>query len=330
MSEENDVIQVVLAVYDPLGTYSRYAGIVVTSIFSNTQSKVHVTILHDTTLTDDNRRRFERTAERWKQSVSFIDVSEQILCIGAYLGKVPTTLSRGALFRLLTPKLLSVPKVIYLDCDIVVNLDLAELWTMPIGDFSLATVKDPWVPYYGPNERIRSRIMHYVPEEYFNSGVLLMNLQRIREKYDLVRDAHRFFTRYVHVATYVDQDCLNALFVKDVVFMDERFNRMLPMLPNDPNLNNSIIHFTGLKPWKVPENSDRAHLFWRTFSESEWSDQIVDTLLEAFKDQSLALYRSRDCVKLLLRRIPQHLRLDRFYKGLVILIKELALRIKIK
>ena len=117
------------------------------------------------------------------------------------------------------------------------------------------------------------------------------------------------------------------LFMEDVVFLDERFNRMLR---NDPNVDNSILHFTGSKPWKVPESSKRAHLFWRTFSESEWSDQIVDALLEAFRDQSLALYRSRDCVKLLLRRAPQHLRFDRFYKGCVILIKELALQIKIK
>ena len=47
-------VHVVLAVYDPKGTYSQHAGVVMTSIFENTQSPVGVHILHDETLTEDS------------------------------------------------------------------------------------------------------------------------------------------------------------------------------------------------------------------------------------------------------------------------------------
>jgi lipopolysaccharide biosynthesis glycosyltransferase len=292
-----------------------------TSIFSNTQSRVHVTILHDATLTADNRRRFERTAERWKQGVSFVDVTERLLGFSAYADRVRADLTRGALFRLLIPEILPVSRVIYLDCDTVVNLDITDLWAAPMGNFSLAAVKDAWVRHRS-NEKIRRRIMGYDTEEYFNSGVLLMNLQRIREKYDLARNAHDTFMRYAHAITGADQDCLNVLFAKDVAFLDERFNRILR---NDPVLDDSIIHFTGVKPWKIPHNSHRHHLFWTTFSESEWSDQMNAALLEALQNRSLDLFRTRECARDLLRRIPLHFA---FYEGWILLARELAFRIR--
>jgi lipopolysaccharide biosynthesis glycosyltransferase len=329
MSQEKDVIQIVLAVYDPAGTYSRYAGIVMTSIFSNTQSKVHVTILHDSTLSADNRRRFERTGERWKQSVSFVDVGERILRFGALLNNtVATVLTRGALFRLLSPELLSVPKVIYLDCDIVVNLDIADLWAVSMGNFSLAAARDQGIPYFSRNETLRRRIMRYASEEYFNSGVLLMNLQRIREKYDLAQDACNIFERYAHVISYADQDCLNILFAKDVLFVDERFNRVLW---HDSDIDNSILHFVGTKPWRMLRKSRRDDLFWKTFSESEWSGQMNEVLLEVL-NQSIESYGARDCAKLVLRRILLLLRLrfKSFCRGWTIIIRELAFQMKMK
>ncbi|MDR1741523.1 MAG: hypothetical protein LBR38_06740 [Synergistaceae bacterium] len=124
----NEAVQVVFGLYDRTGDYSCYPGVAVTSMFAHahTKSRVNVTILHDTTLTAENRARFERTAERWGQSVSFIDVSEAIYRIS----EKPdfAACSRGTLFRLLPPEVMDIPKVIYLDCDVIVNLDIAELW----------------------------------------------------------------------------------------------------------------------------------------------------------------------------------------------------------
>jgi lipopolysaccharide biosynthesis glycosyltransferase len=259
--------------------------------------------------------------------VSFVDVGERILCFGAHLDRVVTTTTRGALFRLLSPELLSVPKVIYLDCDIVVNLDIAELWAVPMGDFSLAAARDQWVPYFDSNKRLRRRIMRYVPEEYFNSGVLLMNLQRIREKYDLAQDAYNAAMRYAHIIFGADQDCLNVLFAKDVLLIDERFNRALWY---DPDVDNSVLHFAGVKPWEVVRNPLRERLFWKAFSESEWGDQMNGVLLEAFMNQSIEHYGARDCAKLVLRRILRRLRFESFRRVLMIIIKELAFQMKIK
>ena len=86
---ENDVVHVVLGVYDPSGTYSRHAGVVMASIFEKTRSSVCVHILHDRTLTDENRDKLQRVADAYAQEVRFEDVSQAIMGVG------DTALARG-------------------------------------------------------------------------------------------------------------------------------------------------------------------------------------------------------------------------------------------
>lgn len=56
------MIHIALSVYDPKGTYSRHAGVVMASVLRNTDATVCFHILHDETLTKENRRRLEETA----------------------------------------------------------------------------------------------------------------------------------------------------------------------------------------------------------------------------------------------------------------------------
>ena len=140
----DDVIHVVLAVYDPSGTYSQHAGVVMTSIFENTTSKVTVHILHDDTLTEDNRQKFIRTAEKYSQIVDFVDVTQKkTIMKGKGVDYATRSWSIGALYRLLIPEVLaSLSKVIYLDCDVLVNIDIKELWGLANANKSILGAVD--------------------------------------------------------------------------------------------------------------------------------------------------------------------------------------------
>ena len=303
MTDTQDVIQVVLSVYDPKGTYSRHAGVLMTSLFSKTSSPVCVTILHDTTLTEDNRARFQKTADVWDQKVRFIDVSEPILKIGSAeeIAKLTGpltrgTLVRGALFRLLIPDLIEGKKVIYLDCDIVVNLDIAELWNVNIDKFSLAAfLQAP--PLKKLIDKIRFWAMRLNKQKYFNSGVLVMNLDRIRQKYDLAEEAKSFFRRYRFCRRYCDQDILNMLFNGDALQINERFNSC----GSHAAVNKAILHFSGAKPWYFPAFK-RDYLYWKTLARSEWRDQLFDAVFEICRNGDYAHRHTKDCFKRICRQ----------------------------
>ena len=74
-----------------------------------------------------------------------------------------------ALLRLLADKLDVIPdKVLYLDVDVMAYDDIGKLFRLDISDYELAGVRD----YYG-------KIFFY--PRYLNSGVLLMNMKKIRK-----------------------------------------------------------------------------------------------------------------------------------------------------
>ena len=81
----------------------------------------------------------------------------------------------AAYYRLGIPEVLpkNIEKALYLDGDTIVEQDLKELWDTDISNYMLGAIEDV--------EGIDSRIRLDLPDKYFNSGVLLLNLNKLRE-----------------------------------------------------------------------------------------------------------------------------------------------------
>ena len=95
-------------------------------------------------------------------------------------------------YRFFIPYLLlpqGIEKALYLDSDIIVNLDIAELWQIELDDKPLGAVpelyqlKDKEASIERTNRAVASCREGFIKtEDYFNSGVLLMNLKVLREE----------------------------------------------------------------------------------------------------------------------------------------------------
>jgi lipopolysaccharide biosynthesis glycosyltransferase len=303
-----ETVHVALSVYDPDGTYSRHAGVVMTSMFEHTQSHVCVHILHDGTLTDKNQLKFSRTAHRFGQEVRFVDATNVFskLNVNGAMDKISGFFTRGTLFRLFISDLLDVEKVIYMDCDVAVNMDILNLWNagLSLSDFSLAAVGELFgAEWYRKNffDRMRFRVWKLEYEKYFNAGVLVMNLDRMRQKYNLPDEMRAFYERYAFWAKYADQDFLNVTFKDDVFFIGERFNRFTATSPKElhDDIEEAIVHFAGVKkPWMSPENLPKNRFYWETFARSEWNDQLFDAVNDLHRELNSKIHHhTRDCVK---------------------------------
>ena len=125
------MIHVCFGVYDKDGRYSKFTGTAIASIFDNTTSEVTVHILHDNTMTLANYEKFVYLAGKYGQHIKFYNVekicAEKISRIISMIPAIKTArVSIGALFRLLIHDVIpiDVKKIIYLDSDIIVNLDV--------------------------------------------------------------------------------------------------------------------------------------------------------------------------------------------------------------
>lgn len=112
-------------------------------------------------------------------------------------------------------------KILYLDGDILVFDDLMQLWQIPLGDNLLAAVRDMEGEIRG--KRHESVGCQY----YFNSGVLLLNLKRMREEEVLPKLIQ---SRQSAPPTWElpDQDPLNKVCDGRVLFLPPRYNAMIP------------------------------------------------------------------------------------------------------
>ena len=182
------MIHVCFALTDKSGRYAKFTGTTLASIFANTSAQVTAHILHDATLTADNRDKLSQLAGR-NQRVEFYNVDE--LCpdkITEIKNLLPDAqashFSLATTYRLLLTQILpqSLDKIIYLDSDIIVNLDIAELWRVELGEKIFAAVPEIFSEVEGVDGMKKNfplcRDGLVDAHDYFNAGVLLMNVAR--------------------------------------------------------------------------------------------------------------------------------------------------------
>ena len=119
-----------------------------------------------------------------------------------------------SMFKFDLPDLLpdELEKVLYLDGDIIVQKDVASIFNKDIGDVYAGVVKDFFVVSDKDSFQKRLNVNH---SSYFNAGVLLLNLKKLRE--DHIPELLLQY-RNNHEDTYMDQDTFNAVLGENVKY----------------------------------------------------------------------------------------------------------------
>ena len=153
--------------------------------------------------------------------------------------RVDKWVSIAAYYRIFASRILptDVDKILYLDSDIIVRKSLNELWQSDLSDHALAAVKDE-------GDGIQKAVGWWpAGTRYFNSGVLLINLEFWRQN-SVSERAITFIRDNPEKVTYWDQDALNAILVHRWIELPACWN--FQETGKDP----AIVHFIGEeKPW---------------------------------------------------------------------------------
>lgn len=287
-------IHVALSIHDRDGTYARHAGVTLASLLRHTSGTVVAHILHDETLTDENRRYLCEIAEQAASRIVFYPLRLPDEWIGVSTG----SFTSGMLFRLLAPTLLlSVDKLLYFDCDLVVGLDIAELWNEPLAGRPLAAVLDRGVAGLDVDHQVRLRKAGFDLQRYFNSGVLVLDLAWLRREVDLTAK-FALFLQHFPDTMMLDQDYLNWLFQDHYCQLPEKYNTLVKCCRDidpfdaDGRFQPRIWHFSGMKPWERYE-SKLDQLYWLVLAQTPWKDQAVPGLLAAVDVKMNQLLNSR-------------------------------------
>jgi len=195
-------------------------------------------------------------------------------------------LSEAAYYRLFIPSLLpEYEKIIYLDIDIIVTGDIAELYDLELGDCYLAAIPD--IRFNADaNLRHYAEIILGLPktQPYFNSGILVINLRQCRK--DKMEKKFLNLLSTLKFIQYHDQCILNAACFEKTLLLDYGWNFQLFNLsylidPASLRGDIKIVHFLADKPWRHP-NHPNAQLWWKYHVPTQSSALVTYSLTDAF------------------------------------------------
>ena len=202
-------------------------------------------------------------------------------------------------FRLFIPAMFpQYDKGIYIDSDVVLTDDIAKLFDTDIGDNFIGACSDLSIADI-------PELVHYTEDavgvkkhnDYINSGVLLMNLKKLRE-YGLEEHFLNLLNTYHFDSIAPDQDYLNAMCNGKIHYLDNAWDTM----PNDahPPLEKSyLIHYNLFsKPWCY-DGVQYEQEFWQYAKDSGYFGEIKEYKANYTEDKQKA---DSECLQLLVKR----------------------------
>ena len=196
--------------------------------------------------------------------------------------------------RLCIGELLDCDRVIYLDTDILVCGSLDDLYDLNIGNNIIAAVPDIEINEIvkGANNSLINTGMTNVSmsdycketlgltNDYFNSGVMLVNLQEWRN-FKVKQKCNEFMNANI-LLIFCDQDALNYVLRDKVYFIDYKWNYYASsnelIKLDDPNYSPKIVHFSGpSKPWSPLGDNNRFNIdYWKFALSTSFGDHLLD------------------------------------------------------
>ncbi len=171
--------------------------------------------------------------------------------------------SESIYYRMFIPSLFpDIDKAIYLDSDLVLCDDAANLFFTDLGDNLIGAVTDESVicqPIFCNYVKRQIGLAH--ESKYINSGVLLMNLKAMREA-GIEAKFVKLLCEYNFDSVAPDQDYINFLCKGRILYLEHGWNKH--PLPNSDtsDRNIHIMHYNMFnKPWHY-KNVPNEKLFW--------------------------------------------------------------------
>jgi len=145
----------------------------------------------------------------------------------------------------------NVHRIIYLDCDTMVFSPIEAVFDIDLEGKTIGAVYDLNATKWKlGQDMIAKSDVFQASDHYFNSGVMVMDLERIR-RVNILEKLNSFQETGLIDRLYYDQDMLNLIFRNDWRNLGWRFNVMDPQKAHE-TMQVKIIHFTGInKPWKL-------------------------------------------------------------------------------
>lgn len=282
--------------------YVPCCGIMLTSLFENNRDySIDVYVFCNNKNADTTQLLL--LAKNYRQKIHIVNIDDGL--VDGFPIKNTDYITKAAYYRLFAADYLPniVDRVLYLDCDIIINKSLSMLYDTDLTDYSAAVVLD--CNYYKEDRNQKLGVEE--PNIYFNSGVLLINMNYWRAN-RVLNKFIQYNNNHSHLLDTHDQDLLNVVLQGSVKYMSIEYNYQTGFLNkgNYSKYNEALRleiktvapediiawHFsTAVKPWNCWYFAYPHKKVWDKYKKiSLWKDwKIEQPILLRLRCRSLSL-----------------------------------------
>lgn len=272
MEQNKEEIPIFFAVDDG---YMPFLAVTLQSLVDNSSTEYYylLKILY-TDISEENKKKIKKY-ERENVNIEFVDLND-------YIEKIKDKLytrdyySKTTYFRLFIPNLYpEYNKALYLDSDIILLKDVAELFNIDLGNNLVGGAPDDVIQTTEIFQEYAEKVVGVANyRNYFNAGVLLMNLSELRK--------YKFQEKFLYVLGTIkfsvaqDQDYLNRLCKGRVTLIDKNWNRMPISNEYVDEKDLKLIHYNlESKPWHFDDILYKEY-FWQYAKKTEYYNEILE------------------------------------------------------
>lgn len=289
----NDTKDIAHIVYASDNKFAEILGVSMTSLYHNCKdfSEIYIYIL-DSGISPENKKKLLSLSIAYHRApVQFIQAKNISQVLGFDVSQDRGSLSQYARLFISSDLAPDLKRVLYLDCDIIINQSLKELWCLDMQGKTIAALKDAFSRQYRKNINLQPT------DIMFNSGVMLIDLERWKSQ--KVEERLLEFIRSKNGRIQQgDQGALNAVLSHDTYCFAPRFNsvtiyydfnyremlqyRKPPEFYSEQEIQEAVEHpvlihyttsFMSIRPWYVGCKHRYVGQWLRYKEMSPWKDE---------------------------------------------------------
>ncbi|MBQ9519464.1 MAG: glycosyltransferase family 8 protein [Firmicutes bacterium] len=284
--------EVVNIVYASDDRFAEILGVSVVSLFDSSKDVKTINLfILDSGISAENKDRLAEVCNKYQRS---LPVYIKAVDICSHLS-MDVSVDRGSLSqyaRLFISKDLpaDMGRVLYMDCDIIVNDSIKKLWDTDLEGRTIGALMDAFSKYYRVNIDLEPN------DIMFNSGVMLIDLDKWKQN-NIEDKLIAFIKKHNGKIQQGDQGVLNAVLSRDTYCFEPKFNavtiyfdftykemmfyRKPPEFYTEQQVkeaveNPCIVHFTtsflSKRPWMEGCKHKYVGLWMKYKNQSPWRD----------------------------------------------------------
>lgn len=225
--------------------YARHCATSIYSLLDNNKEFESINIyIIENNVNNESKGKITNIIKKFNRKIEFLEL-ENFCCNF----KKNNEYSLSYYARLFISNLPSeIEKILYIDCDTIINGPLKELLDVDISEYYFGAVQDS----------IQAQKMKFIEKgaefRYINSGVLYINLKKFRED-NIEKKFLNFIEKYCGNVPHHDQGILNGVCGEKILYLAPKYNLMPEMIYMN---SKQIKNLYGLKYYYTDEELQEA------------------------------------------------------------------------